>query len=72
MAGIAFRPVDPSAFNRRYNTIPAGPALQYLIAENVFAKFKFFRAVKLALVKSSLCLVLAETIAGSGLCRSSR
>lgn len=69
-AGIAFGPVDPSALNRGYNTVPVGPAFQYLIAENVFAKLHFLGTGKLALAKSPLYPLFAETTAGSCLRRS--
>jgi hypothetical protein len=62
-AGIAFGSVDPSAFNGRYNTVSAGPALHYLGTVHIFTKFKFFGAGELALVKSSLYTLFAVTTA---------
>ncbi len=66
--GIAFGPVDPSAFNGRYNAISAGPALQNLGTVNIFTEFKPFRAGKLPLVNSSLYSLFTETATGSCLC----
>jgi hypothetical protein len=53
-AGITFGPVDPSAFNGCYNTVPAGGFPDYLVTKNIFSEFHSFNTGDLALVAETI------------------